>query len=541
MAYAKPIQLLDFQPDADARTPGVILDMDGLIATAKGLKAQQVFSAFSQLPAPTRGIVNAELTNGYTLVIAGTATSLFRVQQAGPSLMGDGYNAGPRWRFAVFGNDVLAANGVDELQISHNAALFIPVSAMPRYTSSSIGVISPPPNPAIVEASDYGVFLIPPASNRWFFCPNDVTWELDIATLTVSATLDSTPGPITAFHALRSGLVVAYKAHAIHVGNFTGPPFAWAFPSTSEQVGCMNHECVINAGDYHLFIGQDNFYRFDGQTLTPIPNNLREWFFAHADRSRLHTVLGRFDDANALAVWHFSSTDAPTEGDLDLWVAYHIPTGKWTKGSARVLAGDDGIADIALESGLVSADITYDAMETKWLEDAGGYGDLSGYPEPGFPVGAEPAPTYTDMFDEEFAEDEDADLDADATSSAVAAIVTSTGMFSTQVGPAAMSFLLSGEIGDGIAFWQLSRVRPIFGAWPADGWGHLQSYKRAVNGYPIPDPVGHQDGEGPQAWLARSGDFNLVVTARAHQLRADFAAAVEIVAVAIDLAFAGTE
>lgn len=523
--YARPTQLGDFSPDADPRTPGVLTDCDGLYGTAKGLRTLPSFeSTGATLPGPSLGAYTAVLVSGDRIVIAGTVDHLYRLV-AGAWVefdSGQTYRA-ERWRFATFANDILAVNGVDPPQVSREGAPFVALALL-----SDVPPLGPPPAPtvaALVEVVDEGVFFVPPNSNQWAFSQSDTIWTPDIATETVNtfrpgAGLTGTPGPITAMHRIRGGIVM-YKAESMYMGVFTGPPFFWNFTSISENVGVAGNECVINAGDLHLFISQDDFYQFDGSSLQRIPNQVKEWFFGRSgfdhsgqvDINHMDLIEGRWERTKSLAVWHYPTIQADPAGSLDNALIYNARVGKWTKGPPRDSQGNViTVQTIVSPNFEVTVDVTYEQFGEMFAT----YNDIPNiqYDSP--------------LFGRNVTE--------------VGGLIDSTGTLVVGTGPPTGGSLTTGEIGDGTAFLQLNRVRPIFAVWPVDNQAKLQSYKRRINGYPIPDPNPFpQPGFGPTTWLDKHGNFNLIITARAHTLQIDLFADAEITALALDYMQVGLE
>lgn len=69
------------------------------------------------LPSACRGAAAFVAPSGRSMVIAGTATSLYRQEKTGWLEIGTGYNLGPRsrWRFVQFGGIAIATNAIDPL------------------------------------------------------------------------------------------------------------------------------------------------------------------------------------------------------------------------------------------------------------------------------------------------------------------------------------------------------------------------------------------------------------------------------------------
>lgn len=513
MAYSRSIPLLAWEPDADPLTPGVLLDCDGFYGSPKGLRTLPSWVVSTiRLPEPARGGHSATLTTGTQVTVVGTTHHLWR-EQAGQWVAfdsGQTFNTTTAWRFAVFGDDIIAVNGLDPPQLSRVGH---PFSPMADYTQPGN---SPPPVAALVAVVDEGIFLVRPSSNVWIFSPNVAQWEPDIATGVVTAPLFGTPGPITAIHRTRGGVVI-YKESSFYIGRFIGSPLFWSFDSVSENVGVAANEVVANADDVHYFLGRDDFYSFDGASLRRLENNVKEHLFRTLPVSRRDQFTARFDPINSLVIWHHPSATAGLGNDtrpvLDSMLLYSLRTGKWTRSMPRDSAGEPVVAEAVLQPTLrLRPRLSYAEFAAQFLM----YDNLDiTYNDPRLEIGFE---------------------------GTVGALITNTHALATESGPSVGGSLLTGEYGDGNSYMMLSRVRPIFAEYPADRVGHLQVLKRRINGYPVPDPGPFpQPGLGPQAWLTKDGTFNVISTARALQMRLSFNTQCEITSVVYDAQPAGAE
>lgn len=489
----RPIPLLDFSPDLPVSTPGILIDCSNLVGTAKGLRALPGFRLIEGANIGGRhtiGCYTATLSNGTyatfaTVLRDGANSGIYRYDPATDTwfLFQGTLSDATRMRFSTFGNHVLAANGMSPPLIWRDGTdpdfvhLFS-VSDLPNdYIASTVCVV------------DYGVFLIEAGSDRWWFSLSDLLWTPGVQNGVYRSGvvgLAGAAGTTTGAFPIRGGIAM-FKANSLHMGSFTGGQYFWQFDTVSATVGCQWQEAVINAGDYLLFVGPDDFWQFDGSSLTPIPNNLREWFFRRfrplqsdfTGANAFSRIIGTWDSASGTAIWYYGLPADP-DGTLSEWVALNTRTGKWTKGNRLV-------TDVIL---------------------------------PFFPV-------------------RDADQHV---IQRVPGIMDETFTLALQDGPPDPSFLLTGEYGDDGKFYQLNRLRPVFSEYPSDRAAHLQAYKRNQVGYPYPDLSSlPKDSLGEQAWLTDDGAFDLIQTARSHQFRIEFQGNAEISAIEADFVYAGEE
>ncbi|HUO03672.1 MAG TPA: hypothetical protein VMU16_00615, partial [Candidatus Binataceae bacterium] len=143
-----------------------------------------------------------------------------------------------------------------------------------------------------------------------------------------------------------------FKRRALHYATFTGPPFFWNVAVVSHQVGTPCQEAVVNARDVLYFWGIDDFYTFDGYSLLPIQNNLREFIFRDLNKGFRSSIAGRYDENNGPCVfWHYPS-NASADGSLDSYVCFNIRFGTW--GWGRLAIDFPLLGNIEVASGPVS-------------------------------------------------------------------------------------------------------------------------------------------------------------------------------------------
>jgi hypothetical protein len=316
--------LIDFAPDKDPLTRGIVLDADGFYPTEKGARTLPAPSvATPPLPSACIGSFVAHVNAGI-IVVAGTVDDLYML--TGGVWVAQGLTVSPgvfRWRFSAYGNDIIAVNGIDPPVVSINGAAF--------------GLLGgTPPIADTVQASDYSIFLDTADSFNWWSTLSDIIWTPGIPTETVTAPITATPGIITALVQQRSTMTF-WKRTSFYVGQFTGPPFFWNLTKVSSQVGVASQENPINVGDILYFIGPDDFYSFDGFNLNRIPNSFKEWFFRESlDVGFVENIASRYDEARNLIFWHYPSISASPRGSLDKYICLNVRTGRWLPGTESI-------------------------------------------------------------------------------------------------------------------------------------------------------------------------------------------------------------
>jgi len=468
--------MLAFLPDAQESASDVLLEVEA-VPTIRGYAGppSMVSTGFSALGVACNGAASLARLDGGTRFIAGTQAALYEGSggswsdvSSAPYTTGDA-----KWRFAQFGNTSLAISKAIQLQQSSSGA-FAAVSNAPKAAlmESVAGFIM------LANCDDTGTGLSTgygDQPHRWWcsqlFNPTG-TWAPSITTQATSGLLVSAPGPITALKRLGDSCV-AYKERALYVGQYVGPNAVWDWQLVPGEIGVQSNENVVSIGTAHLFIGYEDIYYFDGSRPVAIGEGVKEWFFSRLNKAYAYKIEGIHDYNNQAVWWFYPSGSSAT---LNAALVYNYKAKKW------------GHVTISVECPVffVQSGVTYDDLGSLYST----YDDLPdiAYDSPFWQAGA---PSI--------------------------GVIDSSHTPQTLTGASATSFLKTGFVGDDSVVSLLTRVRPRYRTKPATAQ-ITHSHCMAL-------------GDVPQsiAPVSINGDrFDLLHSARWHQVRVDFTGEVEI-------------
>jgi hypothetical protein len=323
--------VLAFAPDALSTAPEVLTAVSA-IPTARGYASPPVAvsAGLSALAASPQGGALLTKRDGTRRTLAGTAAAIYEISAGSwvDRSRGGGYSIGAsRWAFGIMGDLSLAINKSTVLQSSTTGA-FADVANAPKASTmcTAQGFV------VLGDCDDSGVAGLGTSygddpDRIWVSPFQDPTgdWDiLDNGGQGTSLQLVETDGAITRVERL-GGDVVAYKAGSMYLGRFTDGVDVIRFQLVPDPVGCPSRDGLVAAAAGHFFIGDDDFYFYDGTRPISIGLPIREWFFANVSRSSLSTVQAMHDRANKLVYWFY-----PTAGaTLDSCVVYHYATQRW--------------------------------------------------------------------------------------------------------------------------------------------------------------------------------------------------------------------
>ena len=360
------VKLLGYMPDADQTIIGVITNASGIVPTLKGVRGapSPADTPLASLAGTCMGAAVLAELDGSTRFIAGTNQKLY---EAGNSTWSDVSRAATyttaatgRWTFAQQSSVSFAANGADTIQAS---------------VSGAFSCIAGAPIASIVETVGKFVFGVNLSTDvqgiKWSALNDYTSWSASINTQAGSDSLNATPGPITA--AKRFGnTIVVYKKSSMFLGINAGPPTVWEFPLIPGEAGALSQGAVANIGTpenpVHIFMGQDDFYRYDGSRPVPIgTNDIKATVFNALVQSRSHAAQTLHDRKNSRVYFYYPTTDSNVPSSC---VVYNYRTGRWGIDDRPVQATVEYIAPAISYDQLGAIYSTYDDLPTLSYDSA---------------------------------------------------------------------------------------------------------------------------------------------------------------------------
>jgi hypothetical protein len=280
---------------------------------------------------------------GNVNAFAGDATKLYRMtggSTAFADVSGATY-ATPSdgmWRFAGYGNQILATNFTDAVQlftIGVSAAFADLSASAPRARHACIVK-----NFAMLANTDEGTFGAVPYG-LWWSKQGDVTsWPTPGTDAAIAALSDrrELAGDTGWIQGLAPGLAGADLAilteRGLFRGMFVGGDLVWSFDLVEGARGTPAPGSLVQTGGLLYYLGEDGFYAFNGVQATGIGNSQIDKFFysntTHGvDQANLSRVSAIADPINKIVMWGYPSVSSST-GELDRVIVYNWETGGWS-------------------------------------------------------------------------------------------------------------------------------------------------------------------------------------------------------------------
>lgn len=359
------IPLIGFAPDADVTTPGLITDCVNFVPYLTGMEGAHEPISPAGTPAladACQGAAVVSKLDDTRRIIAGAQTKLYELVSGAwvdQSKVG-GYVGGAesRWSIAQFGDATLAANRADSIQRSTSGA-FSDIAGAPK--AEVIFTVG-----AFVMALNVNDGVEKP--DGWHCCAvyDDTDWAPSITTQAATGRLVATAGRLTAGARLGE-YAVAYKARSIYLGQYVGSPIVWDWLQVpGGDAGCVGKEAICDIGGAHFFVGDDNFWIFDGSRPIPVADGqVRQWFYTNSNPTYRYKTICAFDKQTNRVFVYYVSNNSTT---IDSALVYHVLSKKWGRADRQIEAALNYVAAAVTIDGLSDFSATIDGLPNTPLD-----------------------------------------------------------------------------------------------------------------------------------------------------------------------------
>lgn len=344
--------ILGFTPGVPSNTPQIVTDCENFIPYEAGMEASpsQYDIGATAVAAAATGAVTITKLDGTRRTFVGTDTKLYELATntwTDVSQSASAYVSGSVWSFTQFGDQTLAANYGNTIQMSQTSSFSAVVGAPKAKLIESVATSGG----GFVFAfntvdSNYGT-----SPDRWWCCAlNDATsWTVSAATQATTGRLLGGRGEIVAARRFGADGIVAYKRDTLYHGRYVGGDVVWNWQEIPE-IGACGLRAVANLGFAHFIVSQDGFWIYDGARPVPIGSmEVREWFAQNVTPAYIGLTECTFDkDRNR--VWVFFPYGGSTK--INRALVFHVGTKQW------------GLVKTDVETVLtyISSGVTYDTL-----------------------------------------------------------------------------------------------------------------------------------------------------------------------------------
>lgn len=310
-------------------------------------QASNIFPRSDGTDGPLRGPVNLTTTisttavygactvravDGTSYTLAGTANALWWQSGTGwtnASGASAPYSASAVgvWRFAQFGQNILATDYDDAIQTSTFGGTFADLGGTP-------------PKARFIQTFEPGFVMLGYINDgsergstvRWSELNDAASWPTIGSSAAAAAQSDEQDlpngGAIMGLQAAVGGAAGAvWTAHSIYRVEYIGAPQVFAFREIARGSGCMCANGTVTVNGTAFYVSEEGFQAFDGQAETAIGfGRVSRTFLNEVDTQQLHRVWVTVDPIRKIVIWAY-----PRAGSAypDRWFIYSYATDKW--------------------------------------------------------------------------------------------------------------------------------------------------------------------------------------------------------------------
>lgn len=122
--------------------------------------------------------------------------------------------------------------------------------------------------------------------------------------------------------------MIIYRERSIEAMSYIGLPDVFAFRRAETGVGLLASKALVDLGDRHIFVGPDDFYSYNGISLTPIgSSSVTREFFDTMNPAKRDKVIAFYIEEEGEIIFCYSTTDNDV---ADKALCYNIIFDKWS-------------------------------------------------------------------------------------------------------------------------------------------------------------------------------------------------------------------
>lgn len=234
-------------------------------------------------------------------------------------------NTDLRWRFAVFGNTLLAVNGLDTMQ-------YWTLGTSTKFLDMSASASSPVAA-HIITVRDFVMAGSIGTANKnrvqWSRINNASRWGSSVQ---YQADSQDLPGEGALVTGMTGGDFAAiFTFRSVWRASYVGSPLIFRFDEVAPGIGCPVPGSLARFQAMTYFWSGEGFYVFDGQQAVPIGDEIVDQFFYDDFASTYkYNVSSVIDPVNKLYMISYPSVNSST-GTCDRFLIINYTTGRWAR------------------------------------------------------------------------------------------------------------------------------------------------------------------------------------------------------------------
>lgn len=153
-------------------------------------------------------------------------------------------------------------------------------------------------------------------------------------------------------------ILAIYKESGIVAVTYSGGDTVFSKELITTKAGLISPTAIVVLPHLHIFVAKDNIYQFDGNTVVPIGDPIRNYFLKHVKQK--NKVIGFYNQYSKDVIFAFMETDSAT-GNCGRAFIYNTQLNLWSVRDVNMTA----FGEYTDNSGLIIDEVQnlYDSQE----------------------------------------------------------------------------------------------------------------------------------------------------------------------------------
>lgn len=209
-------------------------------------------------------------------------------------------------------------------------------------TTSNASIVSnaPTSNKSIFVTAERFVFALSPDGNprqiKWCDREDNTTWAPAVTNEAGDIEL-ATSGELVTGLKVRGRSLILTTSDA-WIATYQGPPLVYGFQKIGSACGCAGRNLAANVGAFAFWMGDDDFYMYNGSNVTALECTVHDSVFQEFNKSRISHAFCVPNQNNNEVWWFFPGN---SEEENTRYVYFDYRDNHWGSGSMARSAGAD--------------------------------------------------------------------------------------------------------------------------------------------------------------------------------------------------------
>lgn len=137
-----------------------------------------------------------------------------------------------------------------------------------------------------------------------------------------------TAGIIYAIKKLNDNLYI-YKDDGILALSYTGGDTTFSKDTVTTEAGLLAPRAIVELPHQHIFIGKNNIYSFDGNSITPIGDEIKNTFFDTLDPQKTRYIYGYYNEDSEDVIFVYDTLKV-NGNNSNKAITYNFKTKQWS-------------------------------------------------------------------------------------------------------------------------------------------------------------------------------------------------------------------